>query len=38
MADRGIAVHDLPGHDGQHLRPPNVAILAQEPIAALAQR
>jgi len=38
MADRGIAVHDLPGHHGQHFRPPNLAILAQELTAALAQR
>ena len=30
LADEGIEVHSLPGFHGQHLRPPNVAILAEK--------
>lgn len=35
MATGGIEVHDLPGFHGQHLRPPNVAVLAQKLTACL---
>jgi acyl-coenzyme A synthetase/AMP-(fatty) acid ligase/thioesterase domain-containing protein/acyl carrier protein len=35
MAAEGIEVHDLPGYHGQHLREPNVAILARELTACL---
>jgi len=30
MASGGIEVHEVPGYHGQHLREPNVAILAQQ--------
>ncbi len=37
MAELGIGVHDVPGFHGQHLREPNVAILAQKLTACLAE-
>ena len=38
MALGGIEVHDLPGYHGQHLRKPNVAILARQLTACLDSR
>ena len=35
MAEGGIEVHDLPGLHGQHLRLPNVAVLAEKLSACL---